>query len=108
MNGLFWALMPILGWSFYSLEASYTSCSVEWKDKSLNVVSFNLSLFSFLYLIPVIVILVTSIKLIIKVKKVGKIFLNKSENNALLKRRIKRDNCLSKTIIIIIGKNLNF
>ena len=104
VNGLFWALMPVLGWSYYSLEASYTSCSVEWKDKSFNVVSFNVSLFGFLYLIPVMVILTTSLKLILKLKTVSQNILNQTKNEAILKKRIIKEKKLTKIIFLIICK----
>jgi hypothetical protein len=31
--GLFWASMPLYGWSHYSLEAGLTTCAVEWADQ---------------------------------------------------------------------------
>lgn len=62
--GLFWATMPLVGWSHYSLEGAYTSCSVEWRERSLNVTSYNITIFGVVYLVPVLVILVTNIKLI--------------------------------------------
>ena len=31
--GIFWAIVPLYGWSYYSLEAGLTSCSVEWADQ---------------------------------------------------------------------------
>lgn len=62
--GLFWASMPLIGWSHYSLEGAETSCSVEWKERSLNVISYNVTIFAVVYLVPLICILVTNIKLI--------------------------------------------
>jgi hypothetical protein len=67
LNGLFWAVMPLLGWSRYALEGAYTSCSVEWKERSRNVMSYNIAMFGFVYLIPVCVILFTNIRLIVMV-----------------------------------------
>ena len=65
--GLFWSVVPMFGWSYYSLESSLTTCSVEWEDRSLNVVSYNVSIFAVVYLIPLIVIIITGIFLILKV-----------------------------------------
>ncbi len=66
--GLFWATLPLLGWSYYSLEGEMTSCSVEWNERSLNVVSYNIAMFVFCYFIPLIIIVVSNTKLIIMVK----------------------------------------
>lgn len=62
--GLFWASTPLFGWSYYSLEGAYTSCSVEWRDRSPNVVSYNITIFGVVYLVPVLVIVATNAKLI--------------------------------------------
>ncbi len=53
-----------LGWSYYSVEDNLTMCSVEWKEQSTNVVSYNSAMFLFLYFIPLTVICVTSRKII--------------------------------------------
>ena len=63
INGLFWAILPLFGWSHYSLEGAYTSCSVEWQERSFNVISYNVTIFVLVFLVPVVLILVTSIKL---------------------------------------------
>ncbi len=63
--GLFWSSMPILGWSHYSLEDSLTSCAVEWKEHSLNVTSYNVAIFVFVFIIPFGVILMANFKMIL-------------------------------------------
>ena len=50
--GLFWSLMPLLGWSHYTLEDSYISCSVEWKEQTFNVISYNICIFTFVFAFP--------------------------------------------------------
>lgn len=67
MNGLIWASFPLFGWSYYSLEGANTSCSVEWNERSMNVVSYNLAMFVFVYFIPLVVICVSNFKLIFMV-----------------------------------------
>ncbi|RNA14436.1 visual pigment-like receptor peropsin [Brachionus plicatilis] len=42
--GLWWSVLPFFGWSYYSFEGVGTSCSVEWNEKSLNVMSYNLTI----------------------------------------------------------------
>ena len=54
--GLFCAAAPFFGWSYYSLEGALTSCSVEWSDRSFNVVSYNIFIFFFTFVIPLCVI----------------------------------------------------
>ena len=65
--GLFWSVVPMFGWSYYSLEGALTSCSVEWEDRSFNVVSYNVSIFIGTYFIPLIVIIITGVLVILKV-----------------------------------------
>ena len=65
--GLIWALFPVFGWSYYTLEGSYTSCGVEWRKQSFNLNSFKIAIFSGVYLIPLILIVLTSFKLVLMV-----------------------------------------
>lgn len=64
---LFWCIMPVLGWSRYSLEGSLTTCSVEWSERSLNVTSYNLAIFAFVFFIPLGLIIMSKILLFKKV-----------------------------------------
>lgn len=58
----FWSTTPLLGWSHYSLEDGRISCTVEYKDRSNNVFSYNVSMFLFVFLIPFSLIILTNIK----------------------------------------------
>ena len=60
MISLFWSTAPIFGWSHYSLEDSFVSCSVEFNEKSLNVISYNISMFIFVFLVPFGIIIYTN------------------------------------------------
>ena len=64
LYGFIWALFPVIGWSYYSLEGSYTSCGVEWKKQSFNLNSFKIAIFSAVYLIPLTAISFSSVKLV--------------------------------------------
>lgn len=55
--GAFWAILPLLGWSHYSLEAGLTSCSVEWAERSYNVYTYNLAIFIIGFSVPVFLII---------------------------------------------------
>jgi len=69
MLGLFWSLCPLLGWSHYTLETGQTHCSIDWSNKNWNVISYNISIFFAVFIIPLLVILSTSYKLLTLIKK---------------------------------------
>ncbi len=52
LASLFWSTMPLLGWSNYMLEDGATGCCIETREKSLNVQSYNLAMFVFVFMIP--------------------------------------------------------
>ena len=58
--------MPVIGWSRYSSDYS-SICSIELNDRSLNVVSYNVSAFIFVFLFPLGTILTTSFKILSRV-----------------------------------------
>ena len=39
---LFWSMIPLLGWSKYTLEDGLTGCSLEWKERNFNIISYNI------------------------------------------------------------------
>jgi hypothetical protein len=59
---LFWSSAPLIGWSFYAVEDGFTSCTVEWKEKSLNVISLNFLMFIFVFCIPFTMITICNFK----------------------------------------------
>jgi len=61
--------MPLVGWNHYVLEGVYTSCGVEFSFKTLNLLSFNITLFATVFLLPFVLIIVANVKLYKKVKK---------------------------------------
>ena len=65
---LFWSAMPIFGWSHYSLESGLVSCSVEYNEKSLNVISYNIGMFIFVFILPFGITIYASIKSLFIVK----------------------------------------
>ncbi len=60
---LFWSVVPLFGWSHYALEANLTSCSVEWAERTFNVVSYNICIFIFGYIFPMGLIIYCNVKL---------------------------------------------
>ncbi len=61
---LFFTIWPIFGWSYYSLEKSLVQCSVNWTERSFNVISYNMTMFLLAFLVPFGVIIFCSIRLI--------------------------------------------
>ena len=59
---LFWSVMPLIGWSKYTLEDGQTGCSLEWKEKTSNVISYNVCMFIFVFLLPFSLILISNFK----------------------------------------------
>jgi c-opsin len=59
---LFWTTMPLLGWSKYTLEDGLTGCSIEWKQRNLNSISYNISMFIFVFFLPFGLIFTTNFK----------------------------------------------
>lgn len=57
----FWSTVPIFGWSYYPLEDGLLSCSVEYNEKSSNVISYNISMFIFVFIIPLAIITATNV-----------------------------------------------
>ncbi len=64
---LIWTLLPLFGWSFYSLKGGKISCSIEWEEHSFNVISYNITIFIFVFILPAIIIFITNLKSVIKV-----------------------------------------
>ena len=60
--GVIWASLPLLGWSNYKLEAFGLSCSMERNEKS-----FNLTILVFVFLIPLVCIVLTTLMSIMMV-----------------------------------------
>ena len=62
-----WSSLPLVGWSYYSLQTSKTSCCIEWRDQSINVLSYNIVTFGVVYFIPLALIISLNSKLIFMV-----------------------------------------
>lgn len=51
----------------YALEGVRTSCSVRWQDRTFNVISYNIFMFIFAYIVPLIIMLYCNIKIYLEV-----------------------------------------
>ena len=66
--GLFWSTMPLIGWSYYTFEDGMIGCCVEYKKRTFNVVSYNIAMFVFVFIIPFGIIVFTNFKSVLSVK----------------------------------------
>ena len=92
----------MFGKIFISHIGSFTSCSVEWKERTPSVVSYNTSIFSVVFAIPLILIFIIDVRLIFLVYKMLYITnLSDFEINTILKSFIflKLDRAGIKTYI---------
>ena len=60
--GFIWSVLPLIGWSGYSKIQESPYCSIEMNDRSLNVISYNITVFIFVFLLPFGIIFVNSYK----------------------------------------------
>jgi hypothetical protein len=72
--GLFWSVAPLFGWSEYSLEGAMISCSVEWNKKTASVMSYNITIAIFVFLVPMLVFIITNIQTFCIVRVLNKKF----------------------------------
>ena len=73
--GLFWSLMPIVGWSEYSLEGAMISCSVEWYNQTPSVLSYNIAIAIFVFFIPIFLLIYTNTKMFCIVSNIAECIL---------------------------------
>ncbi|CAF4353988.1 unnamed protein product [Rotaria sp. Silwood2] len=93
---LFWTIMPLLGWSSYDYEGLGLSCSIQWTERSLNVISYNITVLIFIYFIPVMIILITNIR------NHRRSFTLKV-NQSFVQRRLLIERRVLHTISLVIG-----
>ncbi|XP_076460480.1 retinochrome-like [Babylonia areolata] len=61
-NAFFWAVMPILGWSRYSLDHTGTSCAIDWKNADEGYLSYMAMLCTFSFGLPMLAALLALYK----------------------------------------------
>jgi hypothetical protein len=101
--GLTWASLPLFGWSHYVLETTRITCSIQWNDTSLNVLSYNLTIFFSVFLLPFSFIIVFNIKMVFMMKKL-RTFYQSTTLNKLIKKRIRTEKRITLVMVILIGK----
>lgn len=67
---LIWTMPPLFGWSSYGPEGPGTTCSVDWKAKTANNISYIICLFVFCLIVPFLVIVFCYGKLLCAIRQV--------------------------------------
>lgn len=67
---LIWTMPPLFGWSSYGPEGPGTTCSVDWKAKTANNISYIICLFVFCLILPFLVIVFCYGKLLCAIRQV--------------------------------------
>ncbi|CAF1004111.1 unnamed protein product [Brachionus calyciflorus] len=100
---LFWCLAPLFGWSYYSMEISLTTCSIEWYENSFNVKSYNTVIFMLVYFIPLVFLIFTNCKIVFMIRSLNGFLKNSGEKFFSKKRVIKERKLTISILLVIIG-----
>ncbi|XP_062902419.1 visual pigment-like receptor peropsin isoform X2 [Mobula hypostoma] len=52
VNGLFWALMPVLGWASYAPDPTGATCTINWRNNDSLFVSYTMTVFVANFVVP--------------------------------------------------------
>lgn len=80
---LIWTLPPLLGWSHYGPEGPGTTCSVDWKAKTANNISYIICLFVFCLIVPFLVIVFCYGKLLCAIRQVRCVGMGKTSTKTV-------------------------
>ncbi|XP_022422838.1 visual pigment-like receptor peropsin isoform X2 [Delphinapterus leucas] len=53
-NGLFWALMPIVGWASYAPDPTGATCTINWRKNDVSFVSYTMMVVAINFIVPLI------------------------------------------------------
>ena len=68
MLSLIVSILPIFGVSSYKLDSSLTSCSIDWKERSIHSIIYVIFLYLFVYIIPLFIIFITNLNTVLVVR----------------------------------------
>ncbi|XP_024597728.1 visual pigment-like receptor peropsin [Neophocaena asiaeorientalis asiaeorientalis] len=54
LNGLFWALMPIVGWASYAPDPTGATCTINWRKNDVSFVSYTMMVVAINFIVPLI------------------------------------------------------
>ncbi|XP_023565897.1 visual pigment-like receptor peropsin [Octodon degus] len=55
INGLFWALMPIVGWASYAPDPTGATCTINWRKNDVSFVSYTMTVIAVNFIVPLAV-----------------------------------------------------
>ncbi|XP_003468046.1 visual pigment-like receptor peropsin isoform X2 [Cavia porcellus] len=55
INGLFWALMPIIGWASYAPDPTGATCTINWRKNDVAFVSYTMTVIAINFIVPLAV-----------------------------------------------------
>ncbi|XP_065401399.1 visual pigment-like receptor peropsin isoform X2 [Macaca fascicularis] len=55
INGLFWALMPIIGWASYAPDPTGATCTINWRKNDRSFVSYTMTVIAINFIVPLTV-----------------------------------------------------
>ncbi|XP_031231335.1 visual pigment-like receptor peropsin [Mastomys coucha] len=55
INGLFWALMPIIGWASYAPDPTGATCTINWRKNDTSFVSYTMMVIVVNFIVPLTV-----------------------------------------------------
>ncbi|CAF0751637.1 unnamed protein product [Adineta ricciae] len=105
LGGLFWATTPMFGWNNYTLEGVLTSCSICWQARTVNVISYNVAMFIFAYVLPLFIMAYCNICIYLKVREVTRMKASRFVQRHISKRRWKRQTMerhIAKSVFLVI------
>ncbi|XP_026036603.1 teleost multiple tissue opsin b [Astatotilapia calliptera] len=89
-----WTVPPLLGWSRYGPEGPGTTCSVDWRTRTPNNISYIICLFTFCLVLPFGVILYSYGKLLHAIRQV------RSVSSVVTRRREQRVLVMVVTMVV--------
>ncbi|KAM6900749.1 teleost multiple tissue opsin b [Xenentodon cancila] len=89
-----WTVPPLLGWSKYGPEGPGTTCSVDWKTKTPNNISYIICLFTFCLVLPFGVIVYSYGRLLHAIRQVRRV------SSVVTRRREQRVLVMVVTMVV--------
>ncbi|ESO83928.1 hypothetical protein LOTGIDRAFT_155231 [Lottia gigantea] len=71
LNALFWAVMPLLGWSQYTIDSSAIACLLDLSRPEIGLILYILAIFIFCFVIPLTIVGITYYKAWMKILEIG-------------------------------------
>ncbi|XP_065657454.1 melanopsin-B [Hydra vulgaris] len=101
---LFWASLPLLGLSCYTLEATRSRCAINWTPKLLSEKIFLIILVIFIFFLPLLIILVSCLYTARVIRLKFKYFSNTygKENIETKRFKSKENKAVSSFIIMVL------